>query len=307
MANRHLSRSIVLQSLFEWDLNSIEKSAMVETLMRNVEEFAPNKSDTPFMEKLLDGVLQKQSELDLIIEKAAPEWPIDRKSTRLNSSIAPVDRNILRLGLYELLFSDRSEVPAKVAINEAIELAKQFGGDNSSRFVNGVLGAVYKEIGEPGKEESSKIKKKRDIPFEQMEIERLAGAVVYAIHEGTMYLALVHDIFGHWTLSKGKLTEDEDIEVGAARSIKDEIGLTVELETELGKNEYVASHPEKGKVRKQVIYYLARAPYENLVLEEKGGLDAAQWFKVADILELNFYEDILPIVTKAVTVLVSRK
>jgi transcription antitermination protein NusB len=299
MANRHLSRSIVLQSLFEWDLNNIEKEGVHDALMRNVEEFAPHKSDLPFMEKLLDGILQKQKELDLVIEKAAPEWPIDR--------IAPVDRNILRLGLYELLFADRGEVPAKVAINEAIELAKQFGGENSSRFVNGVLGAVYKEIGEPGKEENSKNKKKKEIPFEQMEIERLAGAVVYAMHEGTMYLALVHDIFGHWTLSKGRIEEGEGIEDGARRSIKDEIGLTVELENELGKNEYVATHPEKGKIRKQVAYFLAKAEYENLVLEQKGGLDAVQWFKVADILELNFYEDILPIVTKAVTMLVSRK
>jgi N utilization substance protein B len=299
MANRHLSRSIVLQSLFEWDLNNIEKDQVHEALERNMEEFAPHKSDAPFMGKLLDGVLQKQSELDLVIEKAAPEWPIDR--------IAPVDRNILRLGLYELLFADRSEVPAKVAINEAIELAKQFGGENSSRFVNGVLGAVYKEIGEPGKEEVSKAKKKKTIPFEQMEIERLAGAVVYAMHEGTMYLALVHDIFGHWTLSKGKIEENESMENGARRAIKDEIGLTIELEAELGKNEYVASHPEKGKIRKQVSYFLAQAPYENLTLEQKGGLDAAQWFRVADILELNFYEDILPIVTKAVTMLVSKK
>ena len=140
-----------------------------------------------------------------------------------------------------------------------------------------------------------------------MEIERLAGAVVYAMHEGTMYLALVHDIFGHWTLSKGKIEENESMENGARRAIKDEIGLTIELEAELGKNEYVASHPEKGKIRKQVSYFLAQAPYENLTLEQKGGLDAAQWFKVADILELNFYEDILPIVTKAVTMLVSKK
>ena len=299
MANRHLSRSIVLQSLFEWDLNSIEKSMVHETLTRNVEEFAPNKSDTPFMAKLLDGVLGKQVELDQVIEKAAPEWPIDR--------IAPVDRNILRLGLYELLFSDRSEVPAKVAINEAIELAKQFGGENSSRFVNGVLGAVYKEIGEPGKEEVSRMKKKKEITFEQMSIERLAGAVVYAMHEGVMYLALVHDIFGHWTLSKGRIEEGESMEKGAVRAIKDEIGLEIVLEDELGKNEYIATHPEKGKVRKQVAYYLAKSAHEDIKLEQKGGLDDAQWFKVADILDLNFYEDILPIVTKAVTVLVSRK
>jgi N utilization substance protein B len=298
MANRHLSRSIVLQSLFEWDLNNIEKQEVHAALERNMEEFAQHKSDQPFMEKLLDGVLQKQPELDLVIGKAAPEWPVDR--------IAPVDRNILRLGLYELLFSDRKEVPAKVAINEAIELAKQFGGENSSRFVNGVLGAVYKEIGEPGKEEVSKHKKKRVIPFDEMEVERLAGAVVYAKHEGLIYLALVHDIFGHWTLSKGKLEPEESLEAGARRALKAEIGLSITLESELGKNEYIASHPEKGKIRKQVVYFLANAPYENLTLEQKGGLDAAQWFKVADILELNFYEDILPIVTKAVTILVSR-
>lgn len=298
MANRHLSRSIVLQSLFEWDLNAVPKKDVPAVLERNVAEFAPNKTDMPFMEKLLDGILQKQSELDLIIEKAAPDWPIDR--------ISPVDRNILRLGLYELLFSDRSEVPAKVAINEAIELAKQFGGENSSRFVNGVLGAVYKEIGEPGKNETSK-RKKKDVPYEEMPILRLAGAVVYAEHEGEIYLALVHDIFGHWTLSKGKLEDGEDIKEGAVREIKEEIGLDITIEDELGKNEYIANKPDIGKHRKQVTYFLARAEYGELELEHKGGLDDAKWFKVADILELNFYEDILPIVTKAVTILVAKK
>jgi len=297
MANRHLSRSIVLQSLFEWDLNDVDKAGVSDVLKRNIEEFAPNKTDTPFMEKLLDGVLQKKDELDLIIEKAAPEWPIDR--------ISPVDRNILRLGLYELLFADRKEVPAKVAINEAIELAKQFGGDNSSRFVNGVLGAVYKEIGEPGKEETSN-RKKKEVAYEDMPIERLAGAVVYAENDGEIYLALVHDIFGHWTLSKGGIEENEEVKEGAVREIKEEIGVDIEIEGELGNNEYIASQPEKGKVRKQVSYFLAKAPHTELTLEQKGGLDDAKWFKVAEILDLNFYEDILPIVTKAVTMLVGR-
>jgi len=297
MANRHLSRSIVLQTLFEWDLNSVERSALAQVLHRNVEEFASNSSDMPFMERLLDGILQKQKELDLVIEKAAPEWPIDR--------ISPVDRNILRLGLYELLFADRKEVPAKVAINEAIELAKQFGGDNSSKFINGVLGAVYKEIGEPGKQEISK-RKKREIPYEEMPIERLVGAVVYAEEGEDLYFALVHDIFGHWTLSKGKLEGDEDAKAGACREIKEEMGVDITIEEELGHNEYIASNPEKGKVRKQVQYFLARAKYEDLTLERKGGLDDTQWFKITSILDLNFYEDILPIVTKAVTLLVSR-
>ncbi len=298
MANRHLSRSIVLQTIFEWDLNAIDRKDIIAVLDRNIEEFAPNKTDRPFMERLLDGVLGKQTELDLVIEKAAPEWPIDR--------ISPVDRNILRLGLYELLFAERSEVPAKVAINEAIELAKQFGGENSSRFVNGVLGAVYKEIGEPGKEEIGK-KKKKDIPFHEMPIERLAGAVVYAEDGGQMYFALVHDIFGHWTLSKGKIEEGEEVKAGAVRELKEELGLDITIEAELGQNEYVASHPEKGKVRKQVHYFLAASPYTEIVLEQKGGLDDGRWFKVAEILDLNFYDDILPIVTKAVTMLVGKR
>lgn len=298
MANRHLSRSIVLQSLFEWDLNQVAREGVRGVLTRNVEEFAPNSTDLPFMERLLDGVLAKQPELDLVIEKAAPEWPLDR--------ISPVDRNILRLGLYELLFADRSEVPAKVAINEAIELAKQFGGDNSSRFVNGVLGAVYKEIGEPGKEETGK-RRKRDVPYEEMPVEHLVGAVVYAEEQGDLYLALVHDIFGHWTLSKGGVEQGENLEKGVVREIKDELGLDIEVEHTLGENEYVASDPEVGKKRKHVTYFLARSPYVPVTLEKKGGLDDAQWFRIGKILELNFYEDILPIVTKAVTMLVGRE
>lgn len=299
MANRHLSRSIVLQSLFEWDLNNVvDKKEVIDILDRNIDEFAPNKTDRPFMEKLLNGVLGKQTELDLVISKAAPEWPIER--------ISPVDRNILRLGLFELLFSERSEVPAKVAINEAIELSKQFGGENSSRFINGVLGAVYKEMGEPGKDEISK-RKNKDVPFDQMPIERLSGAVVYAEENGDIYLALVHDIFGHWTLSKSKVRDEETFEQGAVRAVFDEVGLPAEIEAMLGSNEYIASQPDKGKTRKQVQYFLAKAPYQDVKLAKKGGLDDAKWFRVADILELNFYEDILPIVTKAITMLVGRR
>jgi 8-oxo-dGTP pyrophosphatase MutT (NUDIX family) len=230
----------------------------------------------------------------LVIGKAAPEWPLER--------IAPVDRNVLRLGLYELLFADREKVPAKVAINEAIELAKSFGGENSGRFVNGVLGAVYKELGEPGKDEVSK--KKKDVPYEKMPIERLGGAVVYARHAGDIYLALVHDIFGHWTLSKGKIGDNpaivsETVEEGTVREIKEELGLDVTLQDKIGENEYIASDPEAGKKRKQVTYFLAETKYTEIKLEQKGGLDDGRWFRLKDALELNFYDDVLPIVTRA--------
>src|ERR1035437_4969463 len=194
MANRHLSRSIVLQSLFEWDFNSKNRSDAMEIFKRDAEEFAPGMGDFSFMEELVKVVLDKQKDLDLIIGKAAPDWPIEK--------ISVMDRNILRIGLYELLFSDHLQVPPKVAINEAIELSKSFGGETSSKFINGVLGAVYKELGEPGKEETSKDKKNNVIPA-NVPTEYLAGAVVFARAGDDIYLALVHDVFGRWTLSKG--------------------------------------------------------------------------------------------------------
>lgn len=300
MANRHLSRSVVLQTLFEWDFNSSTQKIAEVYLKRNIEEFAPGTDDTEFMEDLLKGVIKKKKEIDTIIEKAAPEWPIEK--------ISPVDRNVLRIGLFELLFGDRANVPPKVAINEAIELAKNFGGDASGKFVNGVLGAVYKELGEPGKDEVSKKKKKKikneDMPDDQVPVEHKAGAVVYAKDGDEIYLALVHDVFGHWTLSKGGVEKDESVEECAVRKMKEELGLDVEIKEKLGENAYIAYDPEKGKIKKQVNYFLAEAPYGEITLGSSGGLDDAQWFKLAEILDLNFYDDILPLVTKAVKKLV---
>jgi N utilization substance protein B len=298
MANRHLSRSVVLQSLFEWDFCGQKPKTIPAIVGRNVKEFAPGLTDISFVEDLMKGVIGKRKEIDAIIEKAAPEWPLDK--------ISPVDRNVLRLGLYELLFADRAEVPAKVAINEAIELGKTFGGEASGRFVNGVLGAVYKELGEPGKDATPAKDKKRkpaEVPYEKMPVQHLGGAVIYGRSGKEIYMAFVHDIFGHWTLSKGKIAEGIDPAEGTVSKVKEEIGLIVKIKADLGTNEYIANDPEIGKLRKQVHYYLAEAPFGDLALAKKPGLDDAKWFKLADILELNFYNDILPIVTKAITIL----
>lgn len=137
MASRHLSRSIAMQSLYEWDFS--EKKADLEKIVeRNIQEFGPGLEDKSFTWQLVTGIVQHIKEIDKIIEKAAPQWPIDQ--------ISIIDRNVLRMGLYELLYEDKTAVPPKVAINEAIELAKSFGGENSGKFINGVLGTVYKEI-----------------------------------------------------------------------------------------------------------------------------------------------------------------
>ena len=302
MANRHLSRSVAMQTLFEWDFNHTKGVAVKgigeipDILERNAQEFAPGMGDFSFMTNLIERILENQKTLDDIITKAAPDWPIDR--------ISIVDRNILRIGLYELLFSDRTEVPPKVAINEAIELAKTFGGENSGKFINGVLGAVYKEMGEPQKEETSSKKKNNNqgLDLSKIPLEKLGGAVVFALHGGQVYLALVHDIFGHWTLSKGHIKEGENEENGTIRRIKEEISLDIKIIWKIGENEYIASHPEKGKIRKHVSYFLGESPYRelNLEKEKKEGLDDASGFKLPDISDLNIYDDILPLIAKGV-------
>lgn len=145
MASRHLARSIAMQSLFEWDFYGKNPEVLARSVVRNREEFGPGlEEEYPFIDRLVKGTVEHVSVIDEIITKAAPEWPIEQ--------ITAIDRSVLRLGLYELLFGNHDEVPPKVAINEAIELAKSFGGESSGRFVNGVLGTVYREIGEPGKE-----------------------------------------------------------------------------------------------------------------------------------------------------------
>ena len=126
-----------MQSLYEWDFSE-KKSDLQKITERNIGEFGPGLEDKSFTWQLVTGIVQHIQEIDKIIEKAAPQWPIDQ--------ISIIDRNVLRMGLYELLYEDKTAVPPKVAINEAIELAKSFGGENSGKFINGVLGAVYKEI-----------------------------------------------------------------------------------------------------------------------------------------------------------------
>ncbi len=136
MSNRHLSRTIALQSLYQWDFLGMPEGKLPEIIEFNREEFAPKFDDEGFVEELVQGIKNNYLELDEVIIHFAPNWPIE--------AITVIDRNILRMGIYELKLAER--IPAKVAINEAIELAKGFGGQASGRFVNGVLGAIYKDM-----------------------------------------------------------------------------------------------------------------------------------------------------------------
>ncbi len=136
MSNRHLSRTIAMQSLYQWDFLEMPEERLSEIIAFNRSEFAPNFNDEGFIDMLVKGVVAHRPEIDEVIMHFAPDWPLE--------SLTIVDRNILRLGVYELKYD--LHIPAKVAINEAIELAKGFGGPSSGKFVNGVLGAVFKDM-----------------------------------------------------------------------------------------------------------------------------------------------------------------
>ena len=139
-SNRHLGRIVALQTLYEYEFRVQSNDPSVDVddiLVRNLSRYETAIDDKNFVEALVKGVLQEQSDLDAKIQPVAPEWPIDQ--------IARIDRNILRIGLYELL-NKTDIVPPKVAINEAVELAKAFGSDNSSKFINGVLGTIYRAL-----------------------------------------------------------------------------------------------------------------------------------------------------------------
>ena len=147
-SNRHLGRIVTMQTLYEFDFRgsneaSLELPAILE---RNLHEVRSSIDDTTFVEELVAGVNERQIDIDAVIAPAAPEWPVDQ--------IAKIDKIILRIGVYELMM--KREVPPKVAINEAVELAKTFGGENSSKFINGVLGTIYRnsDFYEPEEEPS---------------------------------------------------------------------------------------------------------------------------------------------------------
>lgn len=298
MANRQLYRSILLQTLFQWDMRGYQNEMIPSYFEYIISSFNPDTQidDKDEMLELIQNVAKKRVVIDEIISKAAPDWPL--------AKIAMTDRNVLRYGLYELLFGDHDKVPPKVAINEAVELAKRFGGPKSNKFVNGVIGAVYREIGEPGKEQETKVKMP-EVPYEEMPIDQKGSAVIYSIDEnGVIRFGMVHDIFGYWTLSKGTIEEGESSEEGTIREVKEETNWDVEIVTTLGNNEYIAYPPERGPVRKQVTYYLAKSAYTTPTLEKgSGGLDDVRWFELTEISDLNIYEDVSQMLIKSIGII----
>lgn len=285
MASRHLSRSIAMQTLYEWDFNGQNNAEADVILEKNLAEFGPGLEDQEFPRRLVHGVLEKRADIDNIIAKAAPEWPI--------AQIAMVDRNILRLGLFELLFGDYTAVPPKVAINEAIELAKSFGGESSGKFVNGVLGTIYRELGEPDKEHPRR--GEQGPP----RTEDYVGAVIFRREGAATFWLMVHDIFNHWTFVKGHREPNEAREDGALREVREEVGLEGIIRGELGESRYPATTKEGESVIREVAYFLVETEDSAITLEENAGLTAAKWFPMEEVMQTKHYEDTNHIIAAA--------
>lgn len=284
MASRHLSRISVLQALFTADVRGdLSADAVLSAHKANTASIDRDDEDLAFTKELLRGITAKRDEIDAVLVKAAPQWPLPK--------IALIDRNVLRIGLFELLFGGSNAVPPKVALNEAIELAKLFGSDSSGRFVNGVLGSVYKELGSPRKEESPKTKEK----------EFLAGIVVCAVEEEGVFVALVKDPFHKWTLPKTRYRDNELSDQAALRAAHDELGLsTVVLQAPLAEHEYEAHAPGQGVTKRRVGYFLAYAPKETLRVQKGETVLDAAWFHENELPYEELYEDLRRIIESGI-------
>ena len=283
MANRHLARTIAMQTLYEWDFRGLKNPDISELVEKNLKEFAPEFSDNGFTKKLVLGVVENRKEVDEIIKVYAPEWPLEQITT--------VDRNILRLGIYELKIA--SDIPPKVAINEAIELAKSFGGESSGKFINGVLGSIFKKMEEAGEQK---------IP-----VEICAGGVVMRYSQGEPLVLLILDPYNQWTLPKGHVEENESIEDAALREVQEETGLqAIILKEKIGVAEYTIQKGNKSKnstIQKIVHYFLMETSDVRLSVEVKEAIKDAKWYALQEALKIFGYENTKFILKEAVNII----
>lgn len=279
MANRHLARTIALQTLFERDFSN-QTHKVEEVFAYTKDEFAPDFDDQGFSLDLIKNVIKHQATLDDLITKFAPEWPLEQ--------ITITDRNVLRIGVYELKMA--SDIPPKVAINEAIELAKAFGGDSSGKFVNGVLGSIYKEMIKKGEKQNLASQGIKEVS---------AGGLVYRQADDGYYFILILDAYGKWTFPKGHVEEGENPEEAASREVKEETGLkNLKLGDYLGETEVKVHKPNEKPFRKLIKYYLLATKDQKLKLPGTKEVQDVKWYPLQEALDTLDYENAKDIFSK---------
>ena len=273
LSTRHLSRILVLQSLYEWHFDS---SVDPESILDRNIETSGYKVDRDFCIKIIGGVVTNQQKIDDIVVKTAPEWPLNQ--------IAIIDLSILRLSIYELILDD--EVPPKAVINEAVELGKAFGGENSGKFINGVLGTVYR-MSEKFIDDQTVIS---------------AGGIVYRKHEGEILYLAIKNAYGKWTFPKGKVDEPETWQEAAVREIREETGIEeAEILGELGEVKFTDKSGDS-PIKKTIHFYLIKTEQEHTSPEPIKVLEA-KFMNEADLRAKIGYPNLIELIDKAVKII----
>lgn len=269
---RHQSRMVALQTLYEWDFD--EAKDVNEILQRNINH-SGLKVEEPFCEKIVKGVSKHIDEINAKIRETAPEWPIEQ--------IAAIDRAILRIGIYELVFD--MEVPPKAVINEAVELGKEFGGENSGKFVNGVLGTIYRASPR----------------YEDENLVTSAGGIIYRKDGDKTYFIVVKNAWGKWTFPKGKIEEGETWQEAAVREIQEETGISdAEVLGEVGEIKFTDKSGTE-PIKKNVHFYLIKANQAAITEKPKEitHINEVKWMEKDEVLKNLGYENLTDLFKKA--------
>lgn len=272
---RHQSRILVLQSLYEASFDGAK--SVREVLSRNITS-SGYKVDEAFCAKILDGIDTHQAEIDKMITETAPEWPL--------AQIATIDLSILRMSIFELIFDD--EVPPKAVINEAVELGKAFGGDNSGKFINGVLGTIFR---------ASK-------KFIDDDIVMAAGGIVYRELPGheRQFLA-IKNMYKKWTFPKGRVQDNETWQEAALREIQEETGITEgEIIGEIGEISFTDRSLQE-TVNKNIHFYLVKTDQNTLLVDPEAHVIDVKWMTEKEIRQNLDYPNLIDLFEQALKML----
>ncbi len=270
---RNETRIAVVQVLYYADISNsldsldflFEKYNYIKNELHDVD------IDDSYAKKVIEGIVSKRNEIDELMNKVATEWPVEKMDI--------LDRNILRLGVFEVLFNKTLETPPKVAVNEAIEVSKKLSGIKSSKFINGILGTILSNID---------IKKQEEVG---RKVKKYVSVFVYKVLDEKPLFLLIRDIWNKWTIPKGEILPSDTIYPSAFKIMKEKFEIEVKPEEEFGENTFIA-HPPEGVVRKEVLYVLAKTEDKEVGKYDEEKYKDVSWFSLEEMKELKLYKDL---------------